>query len=161
MAAGKNLRIMLGPSEGDLNIFFDFKKPADPACHYTEWGEEGRIVYVQVHRQARVCSAPDPKTGHKDLRRFLTTDLLLARALANTAIHELGHFIAFLDEEYQNVGNYMCTGNPPVKDRTLRKKREYYAGHQTFREDQKRQLIEQLRAGVWLGDLGVIMKPLH
>ena len=154
-AAGKHLRIMLGPSRGDLNINFDSKTPAGGPCKFTFLGEDGgEVVFVKAHRNLRVCSAPDPHTGKRDLRRILTNDWLVARALANTAIHELGHFIADL-KDTTNTGTFMSTGDLPVAQRTRASQRQHWAGKQVFKDDEKRKIIHQLKTGEWLGDFQV------
>lgn len=151
--AGKHLRVMLGPSLGDLNMTFDTKSPAPPPCSGGVLGfDSEQMVEVKATRDLRVCTK-NAKTGARDMRRFLAADRVLARALANTVLHELGHCVANLEDEPHNTGNYMLTLGPPANERSMQKKRNYYAGHQSFREDQKKKIIQQLRAGVWLGDL--------
>lgn len=152
-AAGKHLRIMTGPSLGDLNIRFDSDAPAGKPCGFVMYGEDGgERVYVRAHQEQRVCSAPNPKTGRRDLRRVLTSDCYLARALANTAIHELGHLIAMLDH-VDDPENYMVTGSLPLSERTIVTQRTFLAGQQHFTAEQKAQLIQQLKEGDYLGDL--------
>jgi hypothetical protein len=81
----------------------------------------------------------------------MSTDRRLARALANTAIHELGHFIASLDHS-SDSHKYMITGEAPKKDRTRTSQRDFFAGHKSFTTDQKAKLVAQIRKREWLGD---------
>jgi hypothetical protein len=153
--AGMSLILSTGRGTGDLNMDFDTTEPADPPCHLTFLGEDaGHSVWVEAHRNLRVCSAKDPKTGKRDLRRFLTTDPLLGRALANTALHELGHFIADLDHTAE-IGNYMFTWGIPPAQRTLQSQRHAWAGQKTFTADQRAKIVRQLKAREWLGDMSV------
>jgi hypothetical protein len=111
-------------------------------------------VYVEAHRNLRVCGVANQETGKRDLRRFLTTDWLLGRALANTAMHELGHFIADLDHT-SDLGNYMFTWGIPKAQRNLQTQRQAWAGVKTFTGDQRAKIIQQLKAKQWLGDMSV------
>ena len=72
----------------------------------------------------------------------------------NTAIHELGHFIANLDHVHDRL-NFMATGSIPKAQRTIKSQREDYAGKKLFTNDQRQLLIEQLKEGKWLGDFTV------
>lgn len=151
--AGKTLRLTVGRSRGDLNIDFDSSRPAAHACASELYGEDGgEAVFVNAHREARVC-AVDAQTGSRDKRRFLGAGYLLGRALANTAIHELGHFIALLDD-LADSSNYMISGKAPPGDRNVRGKQRFFGGHKTFTADQREKLVKQIKAGEWLGDLG-------
>jgi hypothetical protein len=93
LEAGQTFRITRGPGLGDLNITFDFTTPYK-MCQVNDFGEEGEKVYALVHRDWRVCGPTRAADGTRDLRKFMSGDRRLGRALANTAIHELGHFIA-------------------------------------------------------------------
>jgi hypothetical protein len=154
-AAGARLRIIPAVhSHGDLNIDFDSDSPPGKVCGATVLGEDAAgVIYVKAHRELRVCGKADAH-GKRDTRRFLTTDVLLGRALANSAIHELGHFIADLDHA-SDAHNYMMTFGIPRANRTLRTQRQTWAGKQSFTPEQKHQLVTQLRARRWLGDLQV------
>lgn len=100
----------------------------------------------------RVCGLADPKTGQRDLCRFLNKDWLLGRALANTALHELGHFIADLDHT-TTANNYMFTGGIPKDQGNIRSQRETWAGAKTFTLDQRAKIVQQLKQQQWLGDM--------
>lgn len=153
--AGRTLRLTVGSARGDLNIDFDTESPPGRICQNTVLGEDGTgSVFVQAHRELRVCGVRDRATGQWDTSRFLTNDWLLGRALANTAIHELGHFIANEDHSADSR-NYMMTGSPPVAQRSVQSQREHWAGQKSFTSTQRTRLIAQIRAGEWLGDFTV------
>jgi hypothetical protein len=152
--AGKTLRITTGQHRGDLNLSFN----ADPAqetkkaCVNVFLGEDGTgSVSIGGHKNLRVCSPPDPKTGKRDIRRILTNHWLLAHALANTGMHELGHFIADLDHSTDGT-NYMVDGSAPLAERNIRNRREWFAGQQNFTAEQRQNLVAQLKTEEWLGD---------
>ena len=148
--AGQTLRIIRGPHLGDLNITFDFKTPYK-MCQFNSLGDGGDRVFALVHQDWRVCG-PERADGTRDLRTFMSGDRRLGRALANTAIHELGHFIAFFDESHDQT-NYMTSGGIPKNERTRSNQRELFAGHKSFNPDQKRQIVAQFRTKTWLGAL--------
>jgi hypothetical protein len=81
----------------------------------------------------------------------MSGDRRLGRALANTAIHELGHFIAFLDDSHDH-SNYMITGGISKNERTRSNQRELFAGHKSFNAQQKVQIVAQFNTKVWLGE---------
>src|SRR5208283_2445755 len=118
--AGMVLRIIPATQgRGDLNIDFDSDSPPGKVCSLTDLGEDGTgNVWVRAHGELRVCGKANAVTGKRDTRRFLTNDVLLGRALANTAMHELGHFIADLDHS-SDMQNYMMTMGIPRDKRTL------------------------------------------
>src|ERR1041384_1476890 len=98
--AGKRLIITTGNQRGDLNIDFDSdtNTKGSDVCALSLLGEDaGETVFVRAHRDLRVCGPIDSKTRKQDTRKILTAFWLLGPALANTAIHELGHFIADLE----------------------------------------------------------------
>jgi hypothetical protein len=74
--------------------------------------------------------------------------------MANTSIHELGHFIANL-EHVNDSTNFMNTGGPPKQERTMASQREFWAGKKMFTANQKKRLIKQLKEEKWLGDLDI------
>lgn len=162
IAAGKTLTITKGDFRGDLNLEFDSETDtiAKEGCNSklgNILGEEGgESVFVRAHQDLRVCGPVDPKTGNRDTRRILTTSWLLGPALATTGLHELGHFIAQLDH-FEDPMNIMNTGKsqPKLEDRTLKSQREFWAANSTFNDDQKKKLIAQLAAGVWLGGMTI------
>jgi hypothetical protein len=157
--AGRTLRLTVGSSHGDLNLEFDTTSPPGRICQNTVLGEDGTgSVFVIAHRDLRVCGPRDERTGRRDTRRFLTNRWLLARAIANTAIHELGHFIADLDHSADS-SNYMITGSPPVSRRSLATQREHWAGRKSFTDLQRQRLVAQIRANHWLGDFTVEFQP--
>src|SRR5271169_138804 len=87
-------------------------------------------------------------------RRLLTNDRLMGRALANTALHELGHFIGNFDHS-SDPTNYMVTGQPPVAQRTISTQRVWWAGPQHFSPEQQEKIIQQLKLKEWLRDIQV------
>lgn len=164
-AAGRSLTITTGPHRGDLSIDFDSTTPPHPnegklpnsegVCGVSLMGEDaGETVFVRAHRDLRVCGPVNPATGKRDTRRVLTTSWLLGPALANTAMHELGHFIANLDH-VNGSGNFMTISGPPKDKRTMATQREFWAGKMVFSQEQKQRLIEQLKKKEWLGDLQI------
>src|ERR1700732_1830158 len=160
-AAGKTLIITTGKHRGDINLDFVSEKRTTagaicpPSLLGPTLGEEGTRILVKAHRELRVCGPPDPVSGKRDTRKVLTTFWLLGPALANTALHELGHFIADL-EDVSDMSNYMSTLEPMEK-RTLMSRRTAKAGKQTFTEDQKDRLVKQLKEEKWL--LEMTSKP--
>jgi hypothetical protein len=162
-AAGRSLTITTGRHRGDLNIDFDSTTPPHPnagkpntdgVCGVSLMGEDsGETVFVRAHKDLRVCGPVNPATGKRDTRRVLTASWLLGPALANTAMHELGHFIADL-EHVKGSGNFMTIMGPDIDKRTMATQREFWAGKMVFSEDQKRKLVEQLKKKEWKGDSG-------
>jgi hypothetical protein len=156
-AAGKSLNITLaGPLDESipsrakrknphllrLQLEFEVEKKPDRACGFVV-GECGSgIISITRHRFMGVCGV-DQATHDKP---FLITDELLGHALANTALHELGHRIANFDDN-RDQGNFMSTVGPPKEERTLTTQREFWAGVQTWTQDQKRKLVENITAG--------------
>jgi hypothetical protein len=153
--AGMTLVLTTHRGTGDLNMDFDTTSPPGQVCHLTFLGEDaGHEVWVKAHQNLRVCGVTNPKTGQRDTRRFLTTDWLLGRALANTALHELGHFIADLDHA-SDIHNYMFTIGIPKEQRNLRTQREAWAGVKIFTSEQRAKIIQQLKLEQWLGDMTI------
>ena len=151
--AGMTLLLTTGRGVGELNMDFDTTTPPDPPCTLTFLGEDaGHAVWVRAHRNLRVCGLANPTTGRRDLRPFLTADWLLGRALANTALHELGHFTADLDHT-GTPDNYMFTGGIPKEQRNLRSQRQTRAGVKSFTPDQRAKIVKQLKLKQWLGDM--------
>lgn len=161
-AAGKRLIITTGTHPGDLHLEFDsgsnMKLGKNICSHYFLGEDGGQAIYVRAHRDMRVCGPTDPATGKRDTRKVLTTSWLLGPALANTAIHELGHFIADLDHVNDST-NFMSTLGPPTEARTLKSLRAFFAGKQDFTSEQTRRLVEQIKAESWLGDMTVSAPP--
>jgi hypothetical protein len=156
--AGRTLKMTVGPRTGDLNLYFDTTTAPARICQNTLLGEDASgVVWVEAHRNLRVCSQRD-RAGNRDTRRFLTRDWLLGRAVANTAMHELGHFIANLDHS-ADTSNYMMTGSMPTAQRTLTSQRKHWAGRQSFSSGQRARLVAQLQACRWLGDFEVEFSP--
>jgi hypothetical protein len=157
--AGKKLMISFGDQMGDLNLTFDTTEQALPPgvlCGTgIALGRDGETVNVRAHREMRVCSPVDPATGKRDVRRILSTDRLMGKALGNTAVHELGHYIALLEDVRIKDGpsNFMVSGDLQGNQRTLKGTRKFFAGHQSFSESQKEALVTQIRKGEWLGEL--------
>lgn len=153
--AGKRLRITTGRHHGDLNLTFTADPWAERRQLCTDgWlGDDGATtVSIGGHRAIRVCSAANPETQKRDIRRVLTNHWLMAHAMANTAMHELGHFIADLDHS-PDPTNYMVTGGLPVAQKNIRSQREFFAGQQSFTPEQRQKLVAQLRSEQWLGDI--------
>jgi len=161
--AGKTLVITTGSHRGDLNLDFDSETDTTGSggvCGgISILGEDaGETVFVKAHRELRVCNAPDPKTGKQDTRKVLGPFWLLGPALANTGIHELGHFIAKLDHVNDSL-NFMSTMGPPKETRTLAVQREFWAGKKMFTDEQKKKLVKQIREEKWLGDMEIVTTP--
>jgi hypothetical protein len=158
-AAGKRLIITTGPHRGDLNIEFDSETDTTSGgiCNGKSsiLGEDaGEAVFVRAHKALRVCGPIKGNAKRLDTRRVLTASWLLGPALASTAIHELGHFIASLDH-VNDAANFMSTMGPPKDQRTMASQREFWAGRKTFLESQRKKLVEQLRKEEWLGDMQI------
>ena len=153
--AGKKLAITTnGNHIADLNLTFDTKTTgrngSGQICGDVWLGDDvTQIIWVRAHTDRRVCGSVNQR-GERDLRRFLTTDSLIGRALANTAIHELGHWIADL-EHVEDLNNFMSWRLLPVAQRTVETMRKDYAGKKIFTDEQEGKLVKQLKAGEWLG----------
>jgi hypothetical protein len=165
--AGKTLTITKGDHRGDLNLEFDSDTDtrARDLCPSSGLGnilgeDAGEAVFVRAHQDMRVCGPVDPKTNTRDTRRFLNASWLLGPALANTGLHELGHFIANL-EHTTDPTNIMSDGfsKPKLAERNIKTQREFWATPQTFNGDQKKRLVTQLKTGVWLGGMTVTPGP--
>ncbi len=165
--AGKTLTITKGDLRRDLNLDFDsdMDTRAQELCPSSGLGnllgdDASETVFVRAHQDMRVCGPVDPKTSTRDTRRFLNASWLLGPALANSGLHELGHFIADL-EHTTNPTNIMSDGfsKPKLAERNIRTQREFWATPQTFNDDQKRRLAAQLKTGVWLGGMTTTRVP--
>lgn len=159
--AGKRLRITTGDLQADLNISFDAEPEAAGrrACTGIVWLGEDVTGSVSIggHQSLRVCGPADPGTRRRDVRRVLTNHWLMAHSLANTAMHELGHFIADF-EHSTDPRNYMVTGSLPVRQRNIRSQREFFAGQKSFTAEQRQALATQLRTEQWLGDMTIVTR---
>ena len=165
--AGKTLTITKGDHRGDLNLDFDPETDtrARELCPRSGMGsllgeDAGESVFVLAHRDLRVCGPVDPKTKTRDTRRFLNTSWLLGAALANTGLHELGHFIANLDHTRDPM-NVMFDGSPPfpLAERNISTQRKFWGTPWTFNDEQKQRLVAQLKTGVWQGGMTVTPGP--
>jgi hypothetical protein len=154
--AGKTLVITTRIHYGDdLSLNFDSETDmtlrSNP-CHSILGNEGGGEIFVRATRELRVCGPIDPRSGKQDIRRFLNAPWLLGSALANVAIHELGHCVAQLKHVSDDT-NYMRTGGLPVEKRNMASSREYWAGKKMFSSDQKERLIAQFKEENWLGGM--------
>jgi hypothetical protein len=155
--AGRTLRVVMRPGNrsmrSELNLTLsDGGRPLHK-CGPRILGEDGMgDVDIAAHYYGRVCGPT------KDERRVLITDQLLAKALANTALHELGHFIAGL-EHSEDLNNYMTTVGPVGGARTFKSVQGWYAGPKTWTQDQRDKLIEALRTGNYNDPLQVQDQP--
>jgi hypothetical protein len=150
-SAGRSLTISLRPTtNGDLDLLFDARADFRPVrkCGFVILGEASGAVMIEAHRALAGCTT-DPRTQRILRRRVLTYDVLLGRALFNTAMHELGHIVAALPD-ISDPGNYMVSGDPPVPMRTRSGRREFSAGPKRFTEEQRRRMVEQIQLGTWL-----------
>jgi hypothetical protein len=151
-AAGKRLVLIVGAAHhADLSLDFNSDLPRTSKCGWHLMGDDGTgDVDIGQHQDWRVCGPTDPRTGHRDRRIVLGTARLLARALANTAMHELGHFVADLPDlggGPENLTNYMTTVEPPTREKTMASMRRWLAGPQHFSAEQQQRVIEHLRSG--------------
>jgi hypothetical protein len=154
-AAGKKLVLTLGRKDGELVINFDSDTGMSrkKECTTLSLGDDGTgQVDVDRHRGVRVCGPKDPVTGFQDRRVVLGTPQLLARALVNTAIHELGHFVANLDHS-EDLRNYMTTAGPGKSHSTMSSMRSWLAGPMTFTHAQKQKMIMHLGKGEYFDPL--------
>jgi hypothetical protein len=145
-AAGKRLMLTLGKKDGELVINFDSDTGMQHKrdCTTRILGDDGTgQVDVDRHRGMRVCGPENPITGLQDKRVILGTPQLLARALANAAMHELGHFVANL-EHSDDLTNYMTDAGPGKSHSTMRSMRKWLAGPLSFTPAQKEQMILHL-----------------
>jgi len=154
--SGRTLHIMTPglhrTSVRELNLYYEMGEPEKDYCPFIILGDDGSgYIGIQAHSSLRVCGPVD-QAGHRDVRRFLANDRLFARALANTSLHELGHFIAGL-EHVSDPGNYMATFGPKI--RTMKTQRSFWAGHKSWFPDQEDQLVEHLRTGLYVDPLQV------
>jgi hypothetical protein len=152
--AGRILQIKWGKNspDGELNIYFEKGEKPKQACGFEILGDDNSgYVSIAGHLHLRVCGPSNPVTGKRDTRKVLTTDQLFSQALANTALHELGHFIADLEDNLI-PGNFMSTGGPKGGQRTLQTMRKYFGARLQWSQKQKEKLISCLRSGVYLGD---------
>jgi hypothetical protein len=165
--AGKTLTITKGDHRRDLNLDFDSETDtrARELCPSRGMGsilgeDAGEAVFVRAHQDLRVCGPADQRTKRRDTRRFLTTSWLLGPAMANTALHELGHFIAKLEHTRDSM-NIMFDGAPPfpVAERNIKSQREFWGTPWTFNDDQKQRLVAQLKTGVWLNGMTMTSVP--
>lgn len=152
--AGRDLRLAWNsrPKRGELNIYLEKGEQPERTCGFAILGDcNSGYVSIADHVNLRVCGPSDPLTGERDTTLVLTTDQLLAQALANTALHELGHFISDLKDNTL-PGNFMSTMGPRRSERTLQTMINYFGGRQQWTVDQKKQLIKSLRSGKYKGD---------
>ena len=154
--AGKTLSITRGPHRGDLNLEFDSDTDTTSSMGICKGGisllgeDAGEVVFVRATKELRVCGP------QRDPRKFLTASWLLGPALANTGIHELGHFIANLEHVNDSM-NFMSTMGPPQEGRTIATQREFWAGRKTFTPAQKERLIARFKDEQWQG--GMVVTP--
>jgi hypothetical protein len=157
-AAGRTLLITRHPlnaSAAELNLYFELGALPEEGCHFTILGDDASgYIGIRAHWGLRVCGPTDPLTGTRDVRRILTTDRLLGRALGNTGVHELGHFIS--NEQHVTAAtNYMSTSGPSTRQRTMESQRIFWVGPKSWTSEQTRRLVECLRTGDYLGDMVV------
>jgi hypothetical protein len=152
--AGRNLQIKWWGKNptGELNIYLVKGQKPKQMCGFEILGDDNSgYVSIAGHLYLRVCGPSDPRTGKRDTRRVLTTDRMFAQALANTTLHELGHFIADL-EDNRIPGNFMSTLGPKNSERTLQTMRKYFGARLQWTKDQHTKLVGCLRSGTYLGD---------
>jgi len=99
-------------------------------------------IYITAHQYMGVCG-DKPKIRNT---RVLTTDEVLGHALANTGIHELGHYVGGFDDN-RISGNFMSTLGAPRSSRTVQSMRAYFAGTMSWTPDQEKELVARIKSG--------------
>ena len=148
-AAGAELVVTLqrpkdkpGPSVYHLEVTFEIEDVPKRRCGFVLAECGSGTISITRHQYMGICG-DDPKTRNQ---RFLTTDELLGHALANTALHELGHKIGNFDDN-RNAGDFMSTLGPDRKDRDKGSMRAFFAGTMSWTTAQQRVLIDNIKAG--------------
>ncbi len=162
-SAGRELTIerSIGLTQGDLTLTFSPEGHESRPCGLLFLGVEGGgLIYVGAHKDLRVCGGPvTDASGRMDYtpgieRVFEDDEPEFARAVANTALHEIGHMLAQL-EHSPDPRDFMITGSPPRERRTRRYMREFFGGEKRFSDKDKPALICALRTGHYRGGMRV------
>lgn len=108
--------------------------------------EGGTAVFASAHLEVRVCRNQTPGEPV-----FQAADTDLARALGNTAVHELGHRLASL-EHTSDAANFMFDDPGPGKATLTREQlRQRLAGKKTWDDQQRGALTEAIGTGYYSG----------
>jgi hypothetical protein len=163
--AGRELEIArsLGMTVGDLTLTFDRSVRETRPCGLLILGNEGGgDVFVGAMEDLRVCGGPQGDPGDPDYasqieRVFDPDEPEFARAVGNTAVHELGHMIAKL-EHTEDPNNFMYSvgslgANLPRERRTRAAMRRHWARRLSFTDDQAKRLVCAMQTGYFAGGM--------
>jgi hypothetical protein len=154
-------------STGELMITFSGDKGLfgiNPCSNLYILGVEGgEEVFVAAFENLRVCGPSHGDPDHAEIPRdpenpdylehgshteyvFENGEPEFARAVANTAVHELGHIIAKL-ESSPDSHNFMFEGNLPMEVRTRESERAFWSQRLSFDAAQTRRLVCAIQTG--------------
>ena len=125
-----------------IEMEFNEPKPPKKRCGLLLAECGSGHISIGRHKFMGVCGN-DEKARRK---RFLTTDELLGHALANTALHEIGHLVANFDDN-RISGNFMSTLGPPKDKRTVKTQRAFWASKMSWTKKQEEALIKNIKLG--------------
>lgn len=165
--AGRQLRTVRTTANdaGDLTLDFLRSGHERVPCAVLFLGVEGGgMVWVGAHEDIRVCGSPTRgDDGEMDYtptiqRVFDPSEAPFARAVANTALHEIGHLLAEL-EHTPDPANYLFSTDRgavlPKAQRSRESLEELYAGPKTFNETQQRAMVCAVRSGYYAGGMRI------
>ena len=136
-------------------LFFETEAIPERKCGIIIGECASGYISITRHRWMGICGI-DPKTSNK---AFLTTDELLGHALANTALHELGHLFGGFQDN-RDAGNFMSSVGPPKDERTAMTMRAFFGGTMKWTPEQESKLVENIRAGKKEGDFTIEYIPM-
>jgi outer membrane protein OmpA-like peptidoglycan-associated protein len=158
--AGRELKIVRSvlPGTGDVTLTFDPGGRGQRPCQMLILGMDGGgEIFVGAHRDLRVCSGivlnaqgqPDHQSQLEHVFEFNEPEF--AVAVANTAIHELGHIMAQLPH-VNDFSNFMHSAGRlgsdlPQNMRTRKTMRQHYAQRGRFDAAQSAKLVCAIQTG--------------
>lgn len=153
-SAGRQLDVVSSSKQldPDLTVTFDRDGRSEGPCRFTILGNEGGCtVFIGAHSTLFECPERGKERQGEPALVFPDDDEVFAQALANTAIHELGHRIAEL-EHTSDLGNYMYSQQPmPDALRGKGKLRAQLSGKKTFTPQQEAALSCAIRSANYRG----------